>query len=79
MAHRDILRSEDDANRISGVLGISVAGARESVAISKVDRRDGSLRSPEAEDLGFNVSKFQGFKVDFGTIEEPCNLETLKP
>ena len=34
VAHRDLLRSEDDADRLPGVLGIHVAGARQSLALS---------------------------------------------
>jgi len=51
VAHRDLLRRQDDADRFPGVLGISVAGAHQSVALFEVDGRDGALRSPQAEEL----------------------------
>src|SRR5580698_8575839 len=51
MAHRDLLRRQDDADRLPGVLGISVAGAYQPLAFSQVDRRDGPLRPPQAEKL----------------------------
>ena len=37
VAHRDLLRRQDDADRFSRVLGISVAGAHEPMALSEVD------------------------------------------
>jgi hypothetical protein len=49
-----------------------VAGARESVAISKVDGRDGAIRSPQAEELrfqGFRVSRFQSLAGSRSNLE----------
>src|SRR5205807_8010187 len=44
-------RREDDADRLSGVLGICVAGAGKSLALPQVDGRNGALRPPQAEEL----------------------------
>lgn len=49
LAHRDLLRCQDDANRISGILGVSVARAHQSVALSKMDCRDGPLCPSQGE------------------------------
>src|SRR5579863_4409711 len=51
VAYRNLLRRQNDADWLSGILGISVARARESLAFSQVDKRDGALRSPQAEKL----------------------------
>jgi hypothetical protein len=47
---RDLLWREDDPDRISGVLGISVAGAEALVAIPEVDSRDGRSSPPKAKE-----------------------------
>src|SRR5438445_13788414 len=46
MAHRDLLRRENAANRIPGVLGIHVARAKQSLAFSEVDGGDGAPCPP---------------------------------
>src|SRR5271156_4447214 len=77
VAHRDILRSQDDADRLSRVLGISLAGAHQSLALSKVDRRDGPLRPPQTEKL-----RFQSFSVSRCQSRPKTSsdhLETLQP
>ena len=50
VAHRDVLRRKDDADRFSGILGVSLAGAHQPLALLKVDGRDGEIRSPKAEE-----------------------------
>lgn len=40
LAHRDLLRRENAADRISGILGVSLERALESLAILEVDLRD---------------------------------------
>jgi len=45
MAHRNLLRRKDDADRLFRVLGFFVAGALQPLALSEVDRRDGPLRA----------------------------------
>ena len=49
VAHRDLLWRQDDADRLSRVLGIPVAGTSQSMAFSKVDRRDGPLCPPQKQ------------------------------
>ena len=44
LANRNLLRREDAANRFLGVLGVSLARTQKSLAIPKMDRRDGALR-----------------------------------
>src|SRR5271157_3541751 len=39
MAHRDLHRRQNDPDRIPGILGILVDGAKQPVAIPEVDRR----------------------------------------
>ena len=50
VADRDLLRREDAADWVSGVLGISLARASPSVAVSEVDGGDGALRSTVCEE-----------------------------
>ena len=38
LAYRDLLRGENDADWIPGILGISMEGTRESLAFSEMDR-----------------------------------------
>jgi hypothetical protein len=45
LAGGNVLRGEDAEDRISGILGIYVAGAGKSLEILKVDGRGRSLRS----------------------------------
>src|ERR1700722_2194225 len=62
VAHRDLLWREDDADWIPGILGISLARARQPMALSKVDGRDGALYQSQAEEglsSRFNISCFQ--------------------
>src|SRR5258708_32856454 len=47
VAHRDLLRSKDDTDRLPGVLGIHVAGTRQSLALSQIDRGDGKECPPQ--------------------------------
>jgi len=42
MAHRNLYRRQDDANRVPRILGIPVDGAHEPMALPEVDRGDGS-------------------------------------
>src|SRR5712692_8827628 len=50
LAGRDLLRCKDAADRFSGILGIRMAGAQQSLAISEMDGGDGTLRPPQAEE-----------------------------
>src|SRR5262245_8700560 len=43
LADRNLLRCKDAANRLSRILGISLARAPKSLALSQMDRRDGAL------------------------------------
>jgi len=49
MADRDLHRRENDADWIPGVLGISVDGAGQPLALPQVDSGNGSLRSSEEQ------------------------------
>ena len=49
VAHRDLHRGEDDADRLSGILGISLARTQKSLAVPKMDGRDGALRKADKE------------------------------
>lgn len=49
VANRDLHRCENDPHRVPGVLGISLAGAPAAVAVSEVDRRNGTIRTSESE------------------------------
>src|SRR5579863_2891578 len=51
VAYRNLLRRQNDPDWLCGILGISMARTRESLAFSQVDQRDGALRSPQAEKL----------------------------
>ncbi len=51
VADRNLYGREDDADWISGILGISMDGARQPVALSKVDGGDGSVCASGGEDL----------------------------
>src|SRR6266567_3509727 len=48
LANRNLLRREDAANRLFGVLGISLARTQESLAFLKMDRRNGALCKADA-------------------------------
>ena len=50
LANRNLLRREDATDRLLGVLGVSVARAQESLAVSQMDWRDGTLRKARAEE-----------------------------
>ena len=50
LANRNLLRREDAANRLSGVLGISLARAQEPLAVSKMDAGDGALRKADVQE-----------------------------
>jgi len=84
VAHRNLLRRQDDADWVSGVLGISMAGAYESMAFYEVDWRDGSPRPSQTEELSFKASKSwvhvteftSGYRLNLETVK-PCNFETL--
>ncbi len=47
VAHGDVHRHQDDANRLRGILGIYVDGARQPMALFKMDGRNGSLHSSQ--------------------------------
>src|SRR5467141_2569311 len=51
VAHRDLLRSKDDADRLPGVLGIHVAGTRQSLALPQMDRCDGTVCPPQTQQI----------------------------
>jgi hypothetical protein len=51
VAHRNLLRRQDAANWISGILGVSLAGTRQSLEILEVDVRDAAARASSAEEL----------------------------
>jgi len=46
MANRDLLWRENAADRLSGVLGIRLARAKQSLAVPQMDGGDGALRPP---------------------------------
>ena len=50
LANRNLLRREDAANRLSGILGVSLARAQEPLAFPQMDRRDGTLRKARANE-----------------------------
>ncbi len=50
MAHRDVHRRQDDADRIPGILGILMDRANQPVALPEVDSGDGSLRSSRGKE-----------------------------
>ena len=50
MAHRNLHRRQDDADRIPGILGILVDRAHQPVALPEVDGRDGSLHPSRGEE-----------------------------
>jgi hypothetical protein len=58
VAHRDLHRRQDDADWISGILGIYLAGTRESMALLEVDWRDGTLRSTQVQRI-LSAGNFQ--------------------
>ncbi len=70
MAHRDLLRRQDDADRLYRVLGIFMERTIKYVAILEVDRRNGSLRSPQSEGfLAFPGGRsFSENNVDVGSF-----------
>ena len=51
MAHRDLYGREDDADWISGILGIRVARAPGVMAIFEVDGGDGTVCPSQAEEF----------------------------
>ena len=50
VANRNLLRREDAANRLFGVLGVPLARTQESLAFLKMDGRDGALRKADAQE-----------------------------
>lgn len=50
LAHGNLLRPENGQDRFSGILGIHDPGKKTAAALSKLDRRDGKLRSSETEE-----------------------------
>ena len=50
VANRNLLRREDAANRLSGILGISLARAQKPLAFPQMDWRDGTLRKARANE-----------------------------
>src|SRR5579863_5938419 len=51
MAHRNLHRRENDPDRLPGILGIHVARATRTLAVSEVDRGDGTVCPSEAEEF----------------------------
>ena len=51
LAYRDLHRRQDDADRLSGILGILVDRANQPLALSEVDCGDGSLRPSRSQEL----------------------------
>src|ERR1700676_2498745 len=51
VAHRNLHRRENDADRLRGVLGIHVARASRPLAFSEVDSGDGALCPSQAKEL----------------------------
>ena len=45
----DLLRSQNAANTLPGILGVRVAGAKQFMAVPEVDGRDGTLRATAAQ------------------------------
>src|SRR5438067_9963840 len=50
VAHRDLLRPQDEQDRLPGILGIHVARARQPATLPAMDGGDGSLRAAQAEE-----------------------------
>lgn len=63
MANRDLLRREDAADRISRVLGVSVARTRHPVAISEMDIRDGTLRPAGGQEHLSRIERLKSAEV----------------
>src|SRR5205085_3272336 len=74
VAHRNLHRRQDERDWLCRILGIHVAGAKRTLALPALDRRDGALDSAEAESLSvpkmahtlrpknrFNVQLILGF------------------
>src|ERR1700694_4083596 len=51
VAHRNLHRRENDADRLRGILGIHVARASRPLAFSEVDSGDGALCPSQAKEL----------------------------
>src|SRR4029077_2541279 len=51
VASRDLLRGQDAADRLSRILGVHVAGAQQSLAISEMDGRNRTLRASQGDPL----------------------------
>jgi hypothetical protein len=48
VANGDLLRSENAANTLPRILGVRVAGEKQSMAVPEMDGRDGTIRATEA-------------------------------
>jgi hypothetical protein len=79
MANRNILWSEDAADRSSGILGIHLAGAQKFMAFSEVDRGNGALcpsRAQEFVSLPSVARRRRAFKhdIDFAALATTYDL-----
>jgi hypothetical protein len=48
VANGDLLRSQNAANTLPRILGVRVAGEKQSMAVPEMDGRDGTIRATEA-------------------------------
>src|SRR5277367_372148 len=62
MAHRNLYRRQDDANRLPGILGVRMARAPRAVEVPQLDRRDGTLRPPQAKEFVSDVINHRGHR-----------------
>src|ERR1700722_16489554 len=68
VAHRNLYRRENDADRLRGVLGIHVARARRPLAVFELDSRDGAIRPSQTEEFMMAV-------LSKGRIKSPAATE----
>src|SRR5205823_3200416 len=62
VAHRDLLRIEDEQNWLPGILGVSLAGANQPGSLSQMDSRNGPLCASEAKE---SVNYFYKVRLRF--------------
>src|SRR5436305_15070783 len=75
LAYGDLLRSKNAADTLYRVLGFRLERAREPVALSQVDGRNGTIRTPEGE------GRFEGLVSNPSQVQlppVPLNPEQLK-
>src|SRR6266550_8167161 len=75
VADRNVLWREDAADRFPGILGIRVAGTPQSLALSKMDSRNGPLRPPPPQ--GSLKSALRYWPLDAATEPSSAILTSL--